>query len=146
MVKKSLFAACDVSAVSLYLSTNGKRFNGRGGKMEIQANQMSRDWTILHNGRKFYINFTDSDSQTLALLNRDNWEIFEETDDGSQELDVYIFKNSTPQQKEIAEENIRLAEELIKFCIKNWDNKFMQEIKKDMQRLISVSYTDSQYN
>jgi hypothetical protein len=119
-------------------------FNRRseGEKMQIQANQISRDWIILHKGRKFQVNFTDSDSQTLALLNRDNWEIWEETDDGSQELDVYIFKNSTPQQKKIAEENIRLAEELIKFCIKNWDNKFMQEIKKDMQRLISVFYTD----
>ena len=110
--------------------------------MQIQANQISRDWTILHKGRKFQVNFTDSDSQTLALLDRDNWEIWEETDDETEELDVYIFKNSTPQQKKIAEENIRLAEELIKFCIKNWDNKFMQEIKKDMQRLISVSYTD----
>jgi len=96
--------------------------------MQIQANQISRDWAILHRSRKFHVNFTDSDSQTLALLNRDNWEIWEETADGTEEFDVYIFKNSTPQQKKIAEENIRLAEELIKFCIKNWDNKFMQEI------------------
>jgi hypothetical protein len=103
------------------------------GIMKLEFNQISRDWTILHKGRKFYVNYTDSDGQTLALLNRDNWEILEETDDGTEELDVYSFKNSTPQQKKIAEENIRLAEALIKFCIKNWDNKFMQEIKKEME-------------
>lgn len=106
--------------------------------MQVESNQISRDWTILHKGKKFYINFTDSDSQNLALLNRDNWEIWEETDDETEQLDVYIFKNSTPQQKKVAEKNIRLAEGLIKFCVKNWDNRFMQEIKKDMEQLLSV--------
>jgi len=106
--------------------------------MQLEANQISRDWTILHKGRKFYVNYTDSDGQSLALLNRDNWEIWEETDDGAEELDVYSFGADTPQRKKTVEENIRLADELIKFCIKNWDNRFMQEIKKDMEQLVSV--------
>ena len=106
--------------------------------MQLETNQISRDWTILHNGRKFYVNYTDSDGQTLVLLNRDNWEIWEQTDEETEELDVYSFSTDTPQQKKTVEENIRLADELIKFCIKNWDNKFMQEIKKDMEQLVSV--------
>jgi hypothetical protein len=107
-------------------------------KMQLEANQISRDWTILHNGRKFYVNYTDSDGQTLALLNRNNWEVLEETDDGTEELDVYGFSADTPQQQKNAKENFRLAEELIKFCIKNWDNKFMQEIKKEMEQQLVI--------
>ena len=106
--------------------------------MQLETNQISRDWTILHNGRKFYVNYTDSDGQTLVLLNRDNWEIWEQTDEETEELDVYSFSTDTPQRKKTVEENIRLADELIKFCIKNWDNRFMQEIKKDMEQLVGV--------
>ena len=102
--------------------------------MELDANHVSRDWTVLHKGRKFYVNFTDSDWQSLALCNRDNWEIFEETDDGTEELDIYGFKGDSPERQKTVEENIRLAEELIKFCIENWDNRFMQEIKKELQQ------------
>ena len=106
--------------------------------MQIESNQISRDWTILHKGRKFHVNYTDSDGQTLALLNRDNWEIWEETDDGTEELDVYIFNDATPQQKKVAENNIKLANGLVSFCIKNWNNRFMQEIKKDMEQLFNA--------
>lgn len=48
-------------------------------KMKIEQNTISRDWTVLHEGRRFFVNFTDSDGQTLALCNRDNWEVHEET-------------------------------------------------------------------
>lgn len=46
--------------------------------MQLETNQISRDWTILHNGRKFYVNYTESDGQTLALCNQDNWEVWEQ--------------------------------------------------------------------
>jgi hypothetical protein len=29
--------------------------------MQLEANQISRDWTILHDGRNFYVNYTESD-------------------------------------------------------------------------------------
>jgi len=102
--------------------------------MQLEANQISRDWTILHNGRTFYVNFTESDGQSLALFNRDDWEIYEETDEGTDELDIYIFNDDTPQQKRIVRQNAKLAEELIKFCIENWDNDFMQEIENGLQQ------------
>jgi len=102
--------------------------------MELEANQVSRDWTILHEGRTFYVNYTDSDGQSLALCNRDNWQIFEETDEDTEKLDIYGFNGDLSERQKTVEENIRLAEELIKFCIENWDNKFMQEIKKELQQ------------
>lgn len=102
--------------------------------MQLEANQISRNWTILHNGGKFYVNYTDSDGQTLALCNRDNWEVLEETDDGPEELNLYVFKDGTPKERKIAAKNALLKEKLVKFCIENWDNGFIQEIRKEIAK------------
>ena len=104
-----------------------------GEKMRIEVNQISRDWTILYDGRKFYVNFTESDGQTLALCNRDNWEVWEQTEEGTEELNVYVFEGDTPKEQRKAEQNSLLKEKLIIFCIENWDNRFMQEIKNELQ-------------
>ena len=100
--------------------------------MQLEANQISRDWTILHKGRRFYVNYTDSDTHTLALMNRSNWEVLEERDDDTEELNVCVFKSSTRKERKCAEKNARLKEQLVKFCIENWDNDFIQQIKKEM--------------
>jgi hypothetical protein len=100
--------------------------------MQLETNQISRDWTILHNGRKFYVNLTECDGQTLALCNRNNWEVWEETDDGAEELNAYVFKDYTPEERTRAEENSLLKEKMIRFCLENWDNKFIQEIRKKL--------------
>ena len=100
--------------------------------MQLEANQISRDWTILQQGRKFYVNYTESDGHTLALMNRDNWEVLEETEDGPEELSVYVFKNDTPKERELAARNARLKERLVRFCIENWNNGFMREIEKEI--------------
>jgi hypothetical protein len=102
-------------------------------KMEIEQNTISRDWTVVHEGRRFYVNLTESDGQTLALCNRDNWDILEETETGTEELNCYIFSDSTPEQKREAEENAWRVDKLIAFCIRNWNNAFMQELKETME-------------
>ena len=98
--------------------------------MQLETNQISRDWTVLYDGRRFYVNYTDSDGQTLALLNRDNWEVSEEVDGVIEELNMYIFNNDTPEQRKAKEENALLKDELVKFCLENWGNRFMREIIK----------------
>jgi hypothetical protein len=101
--------------------------------MQLKANQISRDWTVLHEGRTFYVNYTQSDGQTLALCNRDNWEIWEETEEGPEELDIYGFASDGPDGQSNANANFKLMKKLIWFCIENWDNRFMMEIKEDLQ-------------
>ena len=100
--------------------------------MQMEANQISRDWTILHDSRKFYVNYTESDRHTLALMNRDKWEVLEETDDGPEELNVYVFKDNKPKERQIATENALLKERLVKFCIENWDNGFIRQIREEI--------------
>ena len=101
--------------------------------MRIEQNIISRDWTVLHKDRRFYVNFTESDGQTLALCNRDNWEITEETDDGVEEVNACVFKDSSAAEQRQAQENARLIEKLVAFCIENWDNEFMHEVQDELQ-------------
>lgn len=102
-------------------------------QMEIEQNTISRDWIVLHDGRRFFVNFTESDGQTLALCNRDNWEVEEETEGGTEELNIYTFSNDSPEEQKRAEENARLMDRLIAFCIRNWDNAFVKELWEDLE-------------
>ena len=97
--------------------------------MKLQGNRISRDWTVRHEGRTFHVNFTDSDTPTLALSNRDNWEIWEQTAEGREELDIYVFKSDSLETRKKAESNFEIMKKLIRVCIENWDNGFLQEVK-----------------
>ena len=101
--------------------------------MEVQQNSVSRDWTVLHEGRLFHVNFTESDGQTLALLNRDNWEVSEETEDGMEEFSACVFNDSSPTERKQAEKRVRIIDELVAFCIENWDNEFMRQLQDDLR-------------
>ena len=71
-------------------------------------------------------------------MNRGNWEVLEETDDDTEELNVYVFKDNTPKERELAARNALLKEKLVKFCIENWDNGFIQQIKKEMAEQVEL--------
>jgi hypothetical protein len=102
--------------------------------MKVEQNSIARDWTVLRGGRRFHVNFTESDGQTLALGNRDNWQVSEETEDGMEEFSVCAFNDSSPVERQRAEEAARIIDELIAFCIENWENGFMKEVKEEMER------------
>jgi hypothetical protein len=102
-------------------------------EMKIEQNTISRDWTVLYKGRRFFVNFTESDGQTLALCNRDKWQIHEENKDSIKELNACVFNKSSPEEREQAKENAKIIDKLIGFCIRNLDNRFMQEVKKELE-------------
>ena len=88
---------------------------------------------MLYKGRRFFVNFTESDGQTLALCNRDRWQIHEETEKSVEELNAYAFNNSSSEEQEQAEENAKIIDKLIGFCIRNFYNRFMQEVKQELE-------------
>lgn len=102
-------------------------------EMKIEQNTLARDWTVLHNGRRFFVNFRESDGQTLTLCNRNNWQIHEETEESIKELTECVFHDSEPQELEQAQEDAEIIDELIGFCVADWDNKFMKELQKDLK-------------
>ncbi len=101
--------------------------------MEIEQNMISRDWTVLHEGRRFFVNFTDSDGQTLALCNRNNWEVQEETDEGIEELNVYVFSDSSPEEQKQADENAEMIDRLMEFCLGHWEYEVSREMTEQME-------------
>ncbi len=102
-------------------------------EMRIEQNTISRDWTVRYRGRRFFVNFTESDGQTLALCNRDNWQIHEETEKRTEELNACVVSNNSPEEREQARENEKVTEKLITFCIANWDNGFMEELREGLE-------------
>ena len=94
-------------------------------KMKIIQNTLSRDWFIECQGKTYYVNFTASDGQTLALCNRGNWEVL--TGDG-EELGEYVMSGATAEDRKTAAGNAELKEQLVKFCTQNWDDgKLLEE-------------------
>ena len=102
-------------------------------KMKIEQNTISRDWIVFYKGRRFFVNFTESDGQTLALCNRDEWQIHEETEKSVEELNACAFNSSSSEEREQADENAKIIDKLIGFCIRNLDNRFMQEVKQELE-------------
>ena len=102
-------------------------------EMEIEQNTISRDWTVLHEGRRFFVNFTNSDGQTLGLCNRENWQIHEETADEIEELSPYVFSNSSPEEQRQAEENAEMMDKLKEFCIGHWEHEVSWETTENAE-------------
>ena len=102
-------------------------------EMEIEQNTISRDWTVTHEGRRFYVNFTDGDGQTLALCNRENWQIQEETEGSIEEFGAYAFGGSSPEEREQAQENAEMIDELVGFCLAHWENEVAWEMTENME-------------
>ena len=100
--------------------------------MKVLQDTISRDWQVEHRGRNFLVNFTESDGQTLALVNRDNWEITEETDDGPREMTGVVLSGATKEEIRQAEDDLRIMTQLIRFCVEEWDNEFMQNIAEEL--------------
>jgi hypothetical protein len=102
-------------------------------EMEIEQNTISRDWTVLHEGRRFYVNFTESDGQTLALCNRENWQIQKGTENGIEEFGACVFKDSSLTEREQAQENVEMIDELRDFCLAHWENEVAWEMTENME-------------
>lgn len=95
-------------------------------KIITEQNTISRDWAITYKGKTYYVNLTYSDGQTLALCNRNHWEI---TDENGEEV-CYAFEREQP---ELSENEI---DEIIEFCTKNFlTGSFKEELKGVMTKV-----------
>ena len=87
------------------------------GKIRLEQNTVSRDWHIIYKGKGYFVNFTYSDGQTLALCNRNLWEITDEDGD-----DVVYGLSDEPA--ELNDEDIT---RIIDFCQKHWSFDGLEE-------------------
>jgi len=81
--------------------------------MEIKQNTISRDWQVSFRDKIYFVNFTYSDGQSLALLNRNFWEI---VDAEGNEV-CYAMGDDKPELSDF------IQTQMVNFCIRNFLNK-----------------------
>lgn len=93
-------------------------------RLEVEQNSISRWWTIKYKGKTYCVDFTYSDGQSLALLNRNYWQI---TDTETDEDVTLAFEGQEPilSEKEV--------NEIIDFCITNF---FVGYFKKEVEAVM----------
>ena len=102
--------------------------------MEIEHNQVCLDWTVRHQGRCFYLSFKTSHGLDPVVLYPGTWEVYEDTQSGVEELTYLARGKSTPAPKALAARNHRLMKRLIRFCVADWDNRFVSVLRKELSR------------
>ncbi len=65
------------------------------------------------------MDYLNSDGQILGLLNRYYWEVL---DEGLEELNIYVFDDTTKKELKQIKKNVKLYNQLINFCIKHFED------------------------
>jgi len=88
--------------------------------MHLTQSTLERTFTVKHRGKTYYVSYLNSDGPILGLLNRHHWEILDEE---LEELNIYVFKDTTKQELKQIDRNVELANKLIEFCVKHSKKK-----------------------
>ena len=80
---------------------------------------LERHFTIKHKEGFYYASYLNSDKPILGLINRDTWEVYDEE---GEELNVYIFNDTTKEEKKKIKKNVKLYNKLITFCIRHFND------------------------
>ena len=91
----------------------------RGYKIKLIQTTIAKYFTVQYKDKTYYIDYVNSDGQTLLLSNRDYWEILDEE---LEELYLCEFQNDTKEEKEQIKKNIKLANKLINFSIRHFND------------------------
>ena len=94
--------------------------------MEIIQNTITRNWSVEYKGKTYYVDLTYSDGQTLALLNRNYWEIIDE----NHEDVCHVLGGEKPK---LSDEEVN---EIIDFCMDNFfSGRFKEEVMEVSRRV-----------
>jgi len=96
--------------------------------MKIVQSSLERSFVVTHNGKEYFVNYLNSTEPIPGLLNRFHWEVF---DENQEELNIFEFEDTTAEEKEKIQNNIKLRDKLIKFCIEHF-NEYNPNFKKDI--------------
>ena len=88
-------------------------------KIKLTQTVLEKNFTVKHKERFYYVSYLNSDKPILGLINRDTWEI---CDEEGEELNTYILKDTTKEEKQQIKKNTKLANRLIGFCIRHFSD------------------------
>lgn len=97
--------------------------------MKLTQTTIEKTFCVEHEGKEYSVSFVNSDGQTLALLNRDYWEVYLD----GEELQTYVLKDSTEDEKKTAEKNEELKDKLVDFCRKIFFDKDKEFLEGTME-------------
>ena len=95
--------------------------------MRLAQSTLERNFIVMHKGKEYFVNYLNSSGLIPNLSNRFHWEIL---DENHEELNIFEFENSTKEEIKEIKNNIKLREELIKFCIEHF-NDYSPNFKDD---------------
>ncbi|MBI2651747.1 hypothetical protein HYX01_04710, partial [Candidatus Woesearchaeota archaeon] len=78
-----------------------------------------KHFTVEYKGKTYYVEYANSDGIAGYLFNRYDWEILDEE---LEELCLYEFQNDTKEEKQQIKKNRILANNLISFCMKHFND------------------------
>ncbi|MDO8460300.1 MAG: hypothetical protein Q7S74_04280 [Nanoarchaeota archaeon] len=87
--------------------------------MKITQTTIQKTFYVQIKDKTYYVDFVNSDDHNLSLLNRNNWEIYDES---HEELDLYTYDNTNKKRAREIKKNWQLAKKLINFCIKHFND------------------------
>ncbi len=86
--------------------------------MKLTQSTIQKYFTVEYKGKIYYVDYINSDNQIL-LGNRDYWEVLDEE---IEELNIYVFKDTTKKELKQIDKNVKLTNKLVKFCIKHFED------------------------
>ena len=101
--------------------------------MRLEQNTISRDWTVTHEGRRFFVDFACRDAPIPGVYDREKWRIREETDEGIEEFGACVSNDSSPEEQAKAEERAGMIEKLIEFCLGYWEDEISREMTEHLE-------------
>ena len=99
--------------------------------MKIKQTTIQKTFEIKHKNDIYYVDYVNSDGQTIALQNRNNWEIFMEDDES---LNIYSFKGDSKTRRREVDKNRALANKLIGVCIKHFNDYQPFDESEELER------------
>ena len=87
--------------------------------MEIEQTGLQKNFSVRYKNKLYFVDYVNSDGQDLRLLNRDNWEIY---DEDHESLQIYTLSSMTKEEKLKIQKNLKFAEKLIKFCMQHFED------------------------
>ena len=101
--------------------------NHKNYRMKLTNLAIQKFFTVKHKSKTYYVDYLASDGPICGLFNRFNWEILDEE---LEELGIYEFKGMSKKEKKEVDENVKLYNKLVNFCIKHF-NDFKPNYKED---------------
>ena len=101
--------------------------------MRLEQNTISRDWTVTHEGRRFFVDFACRDAPIPGVYDREKWRVREETDEGIEEFGACVSNGSSPEEWAKAQEHAGMIEKLIEFCLGYWEDEVSRETTEHLE-------------